>query len=252
MDRSTIPTTWRLEKGNSNFDVRHRFVTSLIWQPRYFESSGKLVQTVLNGWSLAPVMIISSGRPYTESISGNDYTCSGSYCSTNYGMAGGINGSGGSYRLATLLPRNSFRYPAFSKSTCGWRAASGSRNARRSRSVEAFNLFNTEQVSSLNQTMYVVQSASSATPMQGVPAVLNYADNITGYSPFGSASAAGSNLTANARCSSPCAISAVWQRCCAPRDERHSEGATSCVASRGILCVSWILKKHKSLHSAPE
>ena len=50
-------------------------MTSLIWQPRYFQNSGKLVKTTLNGWSLAPVMIISSGRPYTESISGNDYNC---------------------------------------------------------------------------------------------------------------------------------------------------------------------------------
>jgi len=30
--------------------------------------------------------------------------------------------------------------------------------------------------------------------LAGVPAVLNAADNVTGYSPFGSASAAGTNL----------------------------------------------------------
>ena len=110
-------------------------------------------------------------------------------------MAGGINGSGGSYRLATLLPRNDFRYPAFSN--IDLRLGRSFRFGERQKVevlVEVFNLFNNEQVSSLNQTMYVVQSASSATPLQGVPAVLNYADNITGYSPFGSASAAGSNL----------------------------------------------------------
>lgn len=189
------PNNLALEKGNSNYDVRHRFVTALIWQPRYFQNSGKLTKTALNGWSLAPVMIISSGRPYTESISGNDYTCSASYCSSNYGTAGGINGSGGTYRLATLLPRNDFRYPAFTN--IDLRLARSFKFAETQKIellVEAFNLFNSQQISSINQTMYVVQSSASATPIAGVPAVLNYADNITGYSPFGSASAAGSNL----------------------------------------------------------
>jgi len=189
------PNNLALEKGNSNYDVRHRFVTALIWQPRYFQNSGKLAKTMMNGWSLAPVMIISSGKPYTESISGNDYTCSASYCSSNYGIAGGINGSGGTYRLATLLPRNDFRYPAFSN--IDLRLARSFKFAESQKIevlVEAFNLFNSQQVSSLNQTMYVVQSASSATPLAGVPAVLNAADNVTGYSPFGSASAAGTNL----------------------------------------------------------
>jgi hypothetical protein len=189
------PNNLALEKGDSNYDVRHRLVTALIWQPRYFQDSGKLVKTMLNGWSLAPVMIISSGRPYTESISGNDYTCSASYCSSNYGTAGGINGSGGTYRLGTLLPRNDFRYPAFSN--IDMRLARSFKFAERQKIevlVEAFNLFNSEQVSSLTQTMYVVQSSTSATPIAGVPAVLNAADNVTGYSPFGTASAAGTNL----------------------------------------------------------
>jgi outer membrane receptor protein involved in Fe transport len=189
------PNNLALEKGNSNYDVRHRFVTALIWQPRYFQDKGKLTRTILNGWSLAPVMIISSGRPYTESISGNDYTCSASYCSSNYGIAGGINGSGGTYRLGTLLPRNDFRYPAFSN--IDLRLARSFKFMETQKVmvlVEAFNLFNTQQVSNLNQTMYVMQSASSATAYAGVPAVLNYADNITGYSPFGSPSAAGTNL----------------------------------------------------------
>jgi hypothetical protein len=189
------PNNLALEKGNSNYDVRHRFVTSLIWQPRYFQNSNKLVKTTLNGWSLAPVMIISSGRPYTESISGNDYNCTAGSCSSNYGIAGGINGSGGVYRLGTLLPRNDFRYPAFSN--IDLRLARSFKFAERQKIevlAEAFNLFNTEQVSNLNQTMYVAQSASSATPIAGVPAVLNAVDNVTGYSPFGSPSAAGTNL----------------------------------------------------------
>ncbi len=97
--------------------------------------------------------------------------------------------------LGTLLPRNDFRYPAFSN--IDLRLSRSFRFADRQKIevlAEAFNLFNTEQVSSVNQTMYVMQSASSATPIAGVPAVLNAADNVTGYSPFGSASAAGTNL----------------------------------------------------------
>ncbi len=189
------PNNLALEKGDSNFDVRQRLTASVIWQPRYFQNSGKLLRTALHGWSLAPVMIISSGRPYTEYISGNDYTCTASSCGTNYGIAGGINGSGGSYRLATLLPRNDFRYPVFSNIDLRLgRSFRFSENQKIEVMVEAFNLFNTEQISDLNSTMYVVQSPSLATASQNVPAVLNSVDNVTGYSPFGTASAAGTNL----------------------------------------------------------
>jgi outer membrane receptor protein involved in Fe transport len=194
------PNNLSLEKGSSNFDVRHRFVTALVWQPQYFRNSGKLTKAVLNGWGLAPVVIVSSGKPYTESISGNDYTCAASgattKCTTNYGMASGINGAGGVYRLATLLPRNDFRYPTFSN--VDLRLARKINLTERQKLefvMEAFNLFNSEQVSNISTTMYSMQSTSAAAGQAvGSPAQLNYVNNVTGSAPFGSVSAAGTNL----------------------------------------------------------
>ncbi len=47
-----------LERGNSNFDQRHRFVLSGIWQ------SPRSSHALLRDWMLAPILEIASGRPY--------------------------------------------------------------------------------------------------------------------------------------------------------------------------------------------
>src|SRR3954453_13877965 len=88
-----------LERGNSRFDIRHKFVASAIYAPQTFAKRGAVVRGLLNGWSLAPVVTIQSGRDFTEFISGNVS-----------GGIRGVNGSGGSTRVP-ILGRNSFRQP---------------------------------------------------------------------------------------------------------------------------------------------
>jgi hypothetical protein len=48
----------RLERGNSNFDQRHRFIVSGIWQ------SPRSSHALWRDWMVAPILEISSGRPY--------------------------------------------------------------------------------------------------------------------------------------------------------------------------------------------
>ncbi len=54
----------QLEKGPSNNDQRHIFVTSLVWKPNYFRSN-RLANAVLDGWTISPIVSISSGTPFT-------------------------------------------------------------------------------------------------------------------------------------------------------------------------------------------
>jgi Carboxypeptidase regulatory-like domain len=53
-----------LEKGPSNNDQRHIFVTSLVWKPNYFKSN-RFAHAVLDGWTVSPIVNISSGTPFT-------------------------------------------------------------------------------------------------------------------------------------------------------------------------------------------
>ncbi len=143
-----------LEYGTSNFDVRHRFTTSVVWQPQYFSRKSGIAKAVLENWGLAPVVTISTGRPYTEGVSGNAYF-GGSSTSSTYGAAGGLNGAGGNYRMALDYGRNSWRYPSLYnidlRLSRSFKIVEGQRLEF---IAEAFNLFNSQQITGLNTTMY--------------------------------------------------------------------------------------------------
>jgi outer membrane receptor protein involved in Fe transport len=52
--------------GNSDFDVRHRFVLSAVWDlPWMKHSSNAVARNVLGGWSIAPIFKVHSGLPFT-------------------------------------------------------------------------------------------------------------------------------------------------------------------------------------------
>jgi outer membrane receptor protein involved in Fe transport len=172
------PYNLKLEYGRSNFDIRHRVVGSVVWQPQYFKDSGKFTKSVLDGWGLAPLVTVSSGRAYTENISGNGPT---------YGVGGGLNGSGGVFRLAPLVGRNNWSYPIFAN--VDMRVSRSFKMPYREGHsleflIEAFNLFNHQIITGVNNTMYSVSGST-----------LNYnVSNVTGAPLFGTATQAGTNL----------------------------------------------------------
>jgi hypothetical protein len=55
-----------LDRGWADFDVRHRFVTSFNYQPKFFENgNSSLARQLLGGWSLNGTVTIRSGFPFT-------------------------------------------------------------------------------------------------------------------------------------------------------------------------------------------
>jgi len=55
-----------LDKGNADFDVRHRFVISGIWDvPWLKNSSNGFLRNAVGGWEFAPIYTVRSGSPYT-------------------------------------------------------------------------------------------------------------------------------------------------------------------------------------------
>lgn len=62
----TDPFMPTLDKGNSEYDIRHRFVLSGVWDlPWMKTSSNAFARQAFGGWSFAPIFHIRSGNPFT-------------------------------------------------------------------------------------------------------------------------------------------------------------------------------------------
>ena len=146
------PYAPQLERSSSNFDIRHRFISSMVWTPRaHFGSKG--MSRLLNDWAMSPIVTLSQGHPFTEETSGTS--------SLGYGVGGGLNGSGGDYRVGSLLGRNSWRLP--NNYNVDLRIGRAFHIRERSRieiDAEAFNLFNHMHVTSVDKTMYFVNGST--------------------------------------------------------------------------------------------
>src|SRR5438105_9431158 len=53
-----------LDKGNADFDIRHRFVLSAIWELPYGKNLHGVAKQVLDGWELAPIWNMRTGFPF--------------------------------------------------------------------------------------------------------------------------------------------------------------------------------------------
>ncbi|HKW87410.1 MAG TPA: TonB-dependent receptor [Candidatus Acidoferrales bacterium] len=61
----------QLERSNSSFDQRHRWVTSAVFESPY-ASGGSWYHTLLANFTFSPIIDVSSGRPYTV-LTGTDF-----------------------------------------------------------------------------------------------------------------------------------------------------------------------------------
>ena len=156
------PNNIAQDRGNSNFDIRQRFLATVIYQPPFFASSdsNKIAHWILSGWTFAPIQTISSGLPFSGSVSG-------SAPGTSLGVIG-ANGSG----RVPFIGRNSFRFPAIintdfkvARSFHVWE------RVQLEFSAEAFNLFNQLNVTGLNTTLF---SAGAGTAGSAATQTLTY------------------------------------------------------------------------------
>lgn len=61
----TDPLNPRLDRGLADFDARHRFVLSPIWELPFARNSSSLLGKVAGGWSVASVISFQSGNPFS-------------------------------------------------------------------------------------------------------------------------------------------------------------------------------------------
>jgi len=66
-----------LDKGNADYDVRHRLVIGGVYAPKFleFRNHSQMFRTLVGGWEFAPIFTIRTGTPFTL------YDCSNAYIS---------------------------------------------------------------------------------------------------------------------------------------------------------------------------
>lgn len=71
------PLDWRSERALASQDMPHRFVSSAVYQLPFGRGRsigsgwGRFANTVLGGWSLAPILTMSAGLPLNLTVNGN-------------------------------------------------------------------------------------------------------------------------------------------------------------------------------------
>jgi hypothetical protein len=139
----------------SDLDQRHRFVGSVIWQPRYGKDwSNAFARQLVDGWTASAIVTSATGQPFGANIGTSilgaaipgDGGLTGAEVSTFAGPTGG---------RASWLARNPFNLPNFTNIDFRMgRAISFKERYRLDFSVDAFNLFNSTIVSAVNTTAF--------------------------------------------------------------------------------------------------
>jgi hypothetical protein len=140
------------DRGLSSLDFPHALHVAATWAPI---PEGPLRR--LKGFTLTATSTARSGRPYSFDVSGGTYL-PGGYES--------LNGSGGAVYLPTV-GRNTLRLPntlktdlRLAKSFAAWRGTHASASA------QAFNLFNHQSITSVEQRAFLVGTAlDGVTPL---------------------------------------------------------------------------------------
>jgi hypothetical protein len=82
-------TNLDLERGPADFDIRHQFVTSVVWQLNYYHGEGALKRAFLNGWAASSIVNIHSGLPFTV-LNGKDANLTGNTSAERAQLVSGV------------------------------------------------------------------------------------------------------------------------------------------------------------------
>ncbi|MFN2529963.1 MAG: TonB-dependent receptor domain-containing protein [Pyrinomonadaceae bacterium] len=140
----TDPYNLELDRGRTNFNIPHRFVGSAVWSPE-MKSDNAGVRAIFGGWTIAPIVTAQSGRPYSAGVSGRPISSA---------LNASITGSGGN-SFFLPLGRNTFKQPRIVNVDARLsRRFKFNENMNLEFLIEAFNLFNRTQITSVNDTAF--------------------------------------------------------------------------------------------------
>ncbi|HLX00210.1 MAG TPA: TonB-dependent receptor [Candidatus Acidoferrales bacterium] len=173
------PANIKGDYSPSNFDIRHKFGVSAIWQPENFaKSDNRGARYLLSGWTISPIISASTGGPLSAAVSGSLPSAPGSF--TTGPTSGGVIGISGSSRVP-FFGRNSFRMPAYFDTD--FRLARDFHIGERfvlQGSVDFFNLFNNVNITSVGSTLFTSISGTASNPVLNYPATSTFSLNSNG------------------------------------------------------------------------
>jgi outer membrane receptor protein involved in Fe transport len=142
-----------LEQATSNFEIRHRFVANAIWNPTTNAQSGAL-RAVLTGLTISPTVSITSGIPYTATLTGNTPVAGR--------VLTGVLGAGGTNRLPSI-PRNAYSLPTTANVDLRIAYGFSLGGGRRLEAIgDVFNVFDRLNHTDVNRLMYTVGGSAAA------------------------------------------------------------------------------------------
>jgi hypothetical protein len=68
------PFNHELDRGPSDFDVKHRVTAGIVWEMPYFRNGSEMTKTLLGGWVASTTFNAQTGNPYTLYDCGYAYT----------------------------------------------------------------------------------------------------------------------------------------------------------------------------------
>ncbi len=153
------------ESGYSAFDRRHKIVASVVYNTNFKSlKDNRAARTILNGWTIAPVLNIFSGARYTGTT--NSFSTSAVFGTS---QNGGVNGANGSLRFA-YLPNNFFKQPPIKYVDLRVsRRFTIKENYKVEVLAEGFNIFNRTQVTSVNNQIYSLSNSGGTIIATYVP-----------------------------------------------------------------------------------
>jgi hypothetical protein len=61
------PYNWRADYGNSNWDIRHRFVMFFVYDVPFFSTANPIVRAVFASWQMNGIVTVQTGLPFLVS-----------------------------------------------------------------------------------------------------------------------------------------------------------------------------------------
>ena len=183
-----VPNDIALERGDSIFDVRQRFVGSVVANSPW-KVNGWLGY-LANRWQLSPIYQAQTGLPYSLVVSG----------SAPGGLGAGINGSNGRKGI-DIFGRSTFNMPR--TQVVDIRLAkmfTFRENYRLEILGDFFNLFNHVNVTGVNNTGYIIATRGTVTGPNGSSVPCSASAPCLQYNaPFGTVTNANSNYAYSSR-----------------------------------------------------
>lgn len=172
-NNATYNGNYRLDKGSSSLDMRHRAVVNWMWQPTFTQSTSGLARYLVNGWGISGILTLSSANPWTPTItvSGQQFT------GIAMAFTSSLNGSGG-WTRAPFLPVGSLDVDQIKRLDARVeRELPFTERVRAKIMFEAFNVFNmmynttisTQAYSAANGVLTPTANLGIGTASQGFP-----------------------------------------------------------------------------------